>query len=158
MKKFQKPRRYFLIFSAMGMAICTSANVVSSTSTVQNQGHQEKLISCTLLNDPEGWSIDAWEPGNYCLEQDLIQHWPAIRRPHQRLPRSPFISIYSSNVHIDLKRHTLSGTMPILSGVYSGFSGNDNNLPTITNEDTGSGLTFIHDHYVKRPLFLNNFE
>lgn len=79
---------------------------------------QKDLEVCTPLSDSEGWSVDIWKPGDYCLTGDLEQLWPATSQPHQRLPSSPLISIYSSGVFLDLKKHSLFSETPIHFGVY----------------------------------------
>ena len=86
---------------------------------------------CTPLFDSEGWSVDVWKPGNYCLTRDLKQLWPATSQPHQRLPASPLISIYSSGVFLDLKKHSLFSETPIHFGVYKSSSNEENYSPTI---------------------------
>lgn len=85
---------------------------------------------CTPLSDSEGWSVDVWKPGDYCLTGDLKQLWPATSQPHQRLPASPLISIYSSGVLLDLKKHSLFSETPINFGVYKSSSNKESYSPT----------------------------
>lgn len=63
---------------------------------------------CIELKDDEGWSVGVFNPGNYCVGQDLYQSWPLFRLPHQPVPRDPLISVGSGNVSIDLMTRRLS--------------------------------------------------
>lgn len=125
---------FFYCFFAICVASCSWIDATHSPLKTAKQVGQSPLEDCTVVKDPEGWSVPIWRPGNYCIVQNLKQSWPLIRFPHQRLPRSPLISIYSDNIFLDLKGHHLSSTTPILTGIYKIVSSSENNLPiTITN-------------------------
>lgn len=91
----------------------------------------KKPETCIELTDPDGWQVSVWQPGHYCIGQDLYQSWPLIEFPHQRVPHSPLIGIYSDGTTIDLKGHHLKNKTPIYSGVFTNFSGGETILPTI---------------------------
>lgn len=120
-----------LIFSIIALIIFSFVKADNPAPSPDENPLQKSAEECTLLKDPEGWSIDLWKPGNYCLGMDLKQFWPADRAPHQRLPISPMINIYSSEVSLDLKEHSLLSETPMHFGVYKSFSDDAKKLPTI---------------------------
>lgn len=123
----------FAVFSAFFIGELINASQIRSDTLIFAKQVNTIQISpelCTPLSDSEGWSVDVWEPGNYCLTGDLKQLWPATSLPHQRLPASPLISIYSSGVLLDLKKHSLSSETPINFGVYKSSSNEESYSPT----------------------------
>jgi hypothetical protein len=118
-------------FAAMGLMLSMTAKSQLIDGTKAVEVAQSKARRCIDLSDPEGWSVDVWDPGYYCLAHNLHQSWPLVKFPHQRVPLSPMISIYGSDVTIDLKGRRLSSTTPIHSGVYTNFSSDEALLPTI---------------------------
>lgn len=127
------PKIFFrLLFSFFIVELLFISQVKSDLLILAKEAKpiQKNSEICTPLVDSEGWSVDVWEPGNYCLTGDLKQLWPATDIPHQRLPASPLISIYSSGVLLDLKKHSLSSETPINFGVYKSSSNEENYSPT----------------------------
>lgn len=127
--KINSARSLFL-HSIVGATICTAANAQYSARGMVEKKIPQHHENCTLLSDPDGWSIAAGEPGNYCLGKSLKQSSPIIKFQHQSSPRSPLISIYSSDVSLDLRGFHLSSSTPNHSGVYTNFLSSENNLPT----------------------------
>ena len=94
---------------------------------------RQNTKKCTKLTDPRRWSVGVWEPGSYCIGQDLRQSWPMFEFAHQAVPKSPLIGIFSGNITLDLKGHKLSSITPINGGIVTDFSGDENILPTIVH-------------------------
>ncbi len=133
MSRSMKGSKNFIAHSLVTMALMLSISAKSQLidGTKSDGIEQTSTRTCIDLTDPEGWSVDVWEPGLYCLAQNLHQSWPLVKLPHQRVPLSPLISIYGGNVTIDLKGRRLSSTTPIHSGVFTNFSSDDGLFPTI---------------------------
>jgi hypothetical protein len=79
--------------------------------------------NCIGLKDHDGWSVGVYEPGDYCVAQNLRQTWPLIRLPHQPAPRDPLIKINSSNVKVDLMERHLSAKISSGLGIWVNQSG-----------------------------------
>lgn len=99
----------------------------------KNAGRQN-MRNCIELTDARRWSVGVWKPGLYCMGQDLHQSWPMFQFPHQAIPHSSLVEIFSSNVTLDLKGHRLSSITPINGGIVTDFSGDKNILPTIIRD------------------------
>jgi hypothetical protein len=119
-----------LALSVATVALMLSVSVKSQTID-EGKTKIKKPETCTELTDPDGWQVSVWRPGHYCIGQDLYQSWPLFEFPHQRVPRSPLIGIYSDGATIDLKGHHLKNKTPIHSGVFTNFSGGEAISPTI---------------------------
>jgi hypothetical protein len=65
----------------------------------------------------DNWSVSIRNSGIFCIGSTLKQTFPLIRLTHQAVPMSPLISIFSSNVTVDLMNRNLSAQTPTGQGV-----------------------------------------
>jgi hypothetical protein len=65
----------------------------------------------------DNWSVSICNSGIFCIGSTLKQTFPLIRLTHQAVPMSPLISIFSSNVTVDLMNRYLSAQTPTGQGV-----------------------------------------
>ena len=93
---------------------------ISTASAAQNEASviHYNGRNCVELKDENGWSVAVWDPGQYCIAQDLHQSWPLIRLPDQPTPKSALIDVRSGNVTVNLMGRHLVKKTPVGEGIW----------------------------------------
>lgn len=80
---------------------------------------------CIPLKDQSSWNLGVFEPGNYCVAQNLHQSSPWLLLPHQAAPSGSLLRVDSGNVVVDLMGHNLQSDISYGIGVYLYSGAND---------------------------------